>query len=85
MGVGVVEPAGREAFRFYPNPTDAAVSVEWTADGTPGHLTLFDATGRTVATYPWTGGTLRLDLGHLPAGLYLLATPDGAAGRLTVR
>jgi hypothetical protein len=38
-----------------------------------------------VATYPWTGGTLRLDLGHLPAGLYLLATPDGAAGRLTVR
>ena len=85
MGVGVVEPAGREAFRFYPNPTDAAVSVEWTADGTPGHLTLFDATGRTVATYPWFGGTLRLDLGHLPAGLYLLATPDGAAGRLTVR
>jgi phosphatidylserine/phosphatidylglycerophosphate/cardiolipin synthase-like enzyme len=85
MGVGVVEPAGREAFRFYPNPTDAAVAVEWTADGTPGHLTLFDATGRTVATYPWFGGTLRLDLGHLPAGLYLLATPDGAAGRLTVR
>jgi len=85
MGVGVVEPAGHEAFRFYPNPTDAAVAVDWTADGTPGHLTLFDASGRTVATYPWTGGTLRLDLGHLPAGLYLLATPDGAAGRLTVR
>ena len=85
MGVGVVEPAGREAFRFYPNPTDAAVAVTWTADGTPSLLTLFDATGRTVATYPWLGSTLHLDLGHLPAGLYLLATPDGAAGRLTVR
>jgi phosphatidylserine/phosphatidylglycerophosphate/cardiolipin synthase-like enzyme len=85
MGVGVAEADGTEAFRFYPNPTEGLVSIEWTAGATPGELRLFDAAGRTVETWAWTGEALRLDVDHLPAGLYVLAAPGGATGRLTVR
>ena len=85
MGVGVAEADGTEAFRFYPNPTEGLVSIEWTAGATPGELRLFDAAGRTVGTWAWTGEALRLDVDHLPAGLYVLAAPGGATGRLTVR
>lgn len=64
----------------YPNPTQAEAWVP--LGGTAAHVRveLFDALGRQVALVhdgPVREDALRLDLGKLPAGLYIVRATDG--------
>jgi len=76
-------------FGIQPNPASGSATVE--LDGnTEGTLTLTDLFGRTLTTMAVHAGTTTaaLDLGGLPAGLYLLqlTTKDAmATRRLSVR
>ena len=68
----------------YPNPTTGLLTIE---AASVQAVELFDLTGRKVAATgreeasALTQGVLSLDLGHLPAGSYLLKvyTPEGCA------
>jgi hypothetical protein len=67
---------------LFPNPTEGILHYQLphTADG--GHLSLFDAAGREVASQtlpPQTNGTGmgEWDLGHLPSGVYALRFQSG--------
>jgi len=76
-------------FGIQPNPASGSATVELDGD-TEGTLTLTDLFGRTLTTMAVHAGTTTaaLDLGGLPAGLYLLqlTTKDAmATRRLSVR
>ena len=76
-------------FGVQPNPASGSATVELDGD-TEGTLTLTDLFGRTLTTMAVHAGTTTaaLDLGGLPAGLYLLqlTTKDAmATRRLSVR
>ncbi len=80
------ESSRPEAARLavYPNPAHDAVTVE--APSQPGAtVVVYDVRGRAVrtATVP-AGGTLRLDVRALPAGVYLVRAGE-RVGRLVVR
>ncbi len=76
-------------FGIQPNPASGSATVELDGD-TEGTLTLTDLFGRTLTTMAVHAGTTTasLDLGGLPAGLYLLqlTTKDAmATRRISVR
>lgn len=58
------------AVNAFPNPTNGKVFLRGIADGTP--VRLYNVYGALVLTTTYNGNTL--DLTHLPAGLYMLAT-----------
>lgn len=67
---------------IYPNPTSDVVNVEFTGSGNTAIATVLDLSGRAVIAgqgFRQNGTTSRgqLDLGHLPAGVYLLRVQDG--------
>ena len=69
--VSVDESAG-VAFEVYPNPASTRLHVDL-PQGMAHELTLFSVSGQTaVATQTSQGGTLVWEVGHLPAGAYLL-------------
>ena len=69
---------------LYPNPAHHAATLRLPAGTVPAPLTLTDALGRAVRRYPAPAGPeTALDLGGLPAGLYLLRGA-GPARRLAV-
>ena len=69
---------------LFPNPAHGAVALRLPAGTAPAPLTLTDALGRAVRRYPAPAGAeATLDLGGLPAGLYLLRGA-GPARRLAV-
>ena len=69
---------------LFPNPARHTVALRLPAGTGPAPLTLTDAQGRTVRRYPAPAGPeAALDLGGLPAGLYLLRGA-GPALRLAV-
>ncbi len=86
MGVGVEAVNGSEVIaRLYPNPTSGLLSVEWKGTDTPGDLVLRDMMGRWVDQTPLSTGTTRLDLAHLPAGIYTVSIgTQGLPTRLIV-
>lgn len=65
-------------FKVYPNPlkNDQTLSIEWSAPAEAGDITIFDPTGRLLASYPVDQGTKRLGSIELPtrlaSGLYTL-------------
>ena len=75
----------REPAALFPNPARAAATLRRPAGAGAAALALTDALGRTVRRYPAPAGPTdtALDLGGLPAGLYLLRGA-GPALRLTV-
>ena len=69
---------------LYPNPAGRTATLRLPAGTAPAPLTLTDALGRAVRHYPAPAGAEAvLDLGGLPAGLYLLRGA-GPALRLAV-
>ena len=78
-------PTGpREVAALYPNPARRTATLRLPAGTTPAPLTLTDALGRAVRRYSAPAGPeAALDLGGLPAGLYLLRGA-GPAQRLVV-
>ena len=71
-----IDPPERPSVTVYPNPTDGKTTV--VAEGT---VELTDLGGRIIAT--WQGGAT-LDLGGLPAGVYLLRC-NGKAHKIIKR
>ncbi len=67
-------PAIASALRLFPNPSpDGQVSLRSTEDMPGAAVTVFDALGRQTYSTRLDlveGGTVGLDLGHLPAGTY---------------
>lgn len=63
---GIDAPAGATPLSFYPNPTANIITVQ--ADGP---VTLTDLQGRELL-HRSVHGTAQIDLGHMPAGTYLL-------------
>lgn len=77
--------AGTPALALWPNPAQGRATVQLPAGLEARELTLTDALGRVLRRYPVPAQARQatLDLGGLPAGLYLLR--GGAAqGRLVV-
>jgi uncharacterized repeat protein (TIGR01451 family) len=73
----IKEPVATDAVRaaaqlpLFPNPTDGELRIDLpAAAGTPLPVAVFDLFGRRIAQLTTADG--RLDLGHLPAGVYLL-------------
>ncbi|WP_345071097.1 T9SS type A sorting domain-containing protein [Hymenobacter fastidiosus] len=70
--------------QLFPNPAHRTATLRLPAGTAPAPLTLTDALGRAVRRYPAPAGAeATLDLGGLPAGLYLLRGA-GPARRLAV-
>ena len=67
----IAERQSPTAVTLYPNPTSGKLFLRGIADGTP--MRLYNAYGALVLTTTFSGNSL--DLSHLPAGLYMLATP----------
>ncbi len=72
---GIASPAAAAPWRVFPNPTQGQVQVQ--GKPTPGQdrsWRVCNLQGQTVATGRWLGQaeSLTLDLGHLPAGCYVL-------------
>jgi phosphatidylserine/phosphatidylglycerophosphate/cardiolipin synthase-like enzyme len=86
MGVGVEDVNGSAVIaRLFPNPTSGELAVDWKGAGTPGDLILRDMMGRVVDQTPLTNGITRLDLGHLPAGIYTVSIgTEGLPTRLVI-
>ena len=55
----------------FPNPTNGKVYLRGVADGTP--VRLYNTYGALVMSTTYSGNAI--DLSHIPAGLYMLATP----------
>lgn len=64
------EPPRVPGFTLFPNPATDHLIVE--SAGEPGHLTLFALDGRKVRVVRMVDRGLRLDLGEISSGIYLL-------------
>ncbi len=76
------QPADKPAFRIWPNPVRSRLNLALGHAASSADVQLFDITGRSVLDRTLTTeertGITALDLGELPAGIYLLKlTTDG--------
>ena len=62
------------AFRTYPNPASAQLTVEGSEDY---QVDLYDLTGRTVMQHGHLQGKVNLDISHLHPALYVVKVSDG--------
>ena len=78
-----VVPSSSPAHRqlVYPNPTHNALKLFLHE---PGVVSLTDAVGRVVLTERVLAGPSSIDVSELPAGAYLLRTPEGE-GRVILK
>ncbi len=74
-GVGFEENEDRK-IRLYPNPSQHWITVEWDA-GRDAGLEIIDAFGRSVMQTRMTGKVIRLDIGVLSPGVYILRLQSG--------
>ena len=68
-------PQKAPSLYLYPNPTDGLLNLEWQA-ARPDNIKVHDLMGRLVykRSVPMTAeSTLRIDLGHLASGVYLVS------------
>ena len=78
--IGVEEAAG-PVKRLYPNPSSGLVHVEMR---TAGAITVTNLTGQIVHRESLAQGKSRLDLRHLPKGVYVLRS-EGLSRRFVLR
>ncbi|MCI1752340.1 MAG: phospholipase D-like domain-containing protein [Flavobacteriales bacterium] len=69
--VGITETEALDGFAVWPVPATEVLNVLLPADGKRHALTLVDALGRTVIQVD-ASGNAQLNLGNIPAGVYLL-------------
>ncbi|WP_052105007.1 C10 family peptidase [Porphyromonas gulae] len=71
-GSNAIGPIG-SGYRVYPNPASDHITVEYPQSLPEGQtIYLFDNEGRVVAKARTSATTVRMDLHHLPAGVYFL-------------
>lgn len=63
------------ALRLHPNPTSGELWVE----ATEAEVVVFSTSGRLVLRKPSTAGRTRLDMTHLPAGVYIVRSGSAVA------
>lgn len=70
--------------QIYPNPVkqELNISIAGKADG-QGRIQVLDVTGKVVATVMMNGNTTRVDMQHLPAGIYLIKYADNSHSSVT--
>ncbi len=72
-----IEIKGREgSIRIWPNPTSGSLQIEL-ADEQSTLLSIHDAHGKKIMETLVSGPLHRIDLGHLPPGLYSLSVQGG--------
>jgi len=79
-------PHQNDQCSFWPNPASSSITVM--AEDLTGSVTVMDLAGRAVAEEWASGGTARLDVSGLPAGLYTVRWfQNGAAsqGRVVIK
>ncbi len=75
--VGVNEKEGKGRLKIWPNPAINSIHIELTGH-TLTNATLYDMQGREVLSVPLSTGEQKVDVRHLPKGMYLLrATEHG--------
>lgn len=64
--------------KAYPNPTEGLLYLEGEAGGEAVHIALYNSQGQAIQRWP-AGGVFwkALDLGHCPAGVYVLEARSG--------
>ena len=79
--VGIEQVTDSREVTIYPNPASATLNIVTVA----GMATLYDAMGRCVMTKELQEGLTVLDISHLPIGLYMLRTAQGATAKIIKR
>ena len=86
MGVGIAEAATLETVcTVYPNPATDEVTVTVAVEAAGEWLRLRDASGRLVLEQQINASAVRLQVGHLPAGIYLAQYGESLPSRLVIR
>ena len=70
--VGIEELAAR-GISAWPNPMVDELFLQRDEFATPLQVVLLDARGRPLRAQQWSGAQMRLEVGHLAAGNYLLS------------
>lgn len=77
-GVGMNEPLKPGLF-VYPNPATNKVTIERTGTGIQSHISIADMIGNVIIARNITENPTLLDVGNLPAGVYILQLRSGNA------
>jgi len=67
------------AIKLYPNPAKETITI--TTDAKAGHLTILNMLAEEVCRATVTGKETTVNIGHLPAGLYMIKTDQGYVGQ----
>ena len=78
LGIAPLEYAASQ-INIWPNPTNGILYVR-TAE--PVRLTLYDSMGRTIMQSNYAAGTARIDMRHLPQGLYVIVDNNGTSHKI---
>jgi hypothetical protein len=70
-------PGGDAALAVYPNPTSGYINVAIPGTVSKGNITIVDMTGKVLLTATAETNTISLNIGHLPAGSYMLSYTEG--------
>lgn len=76
QNVSSLNPYEKKVITAYPNPTRGMLYVTAEKENDEGHITITDMAGMVVMSMNFKGKTMRLDVSHLPAGVYLLCYTD---------
>jgi hypothetical protein len=62
----------------YPNPGNGVFTIDFKQDQVTGFtLKVLDTYGKKLSERKYTGGTQKIDLGHMPRGVYILYVNAG--------
>ncbi|WP_333820162.1 T9SS type A sorting domain-containing protein [Ohtaekwangia sp.] len=70
-----------ESFAAYPNPVTDRITITLPAEMKAASIKVINASGSVLMSEKASGTSHTLDLGHLPAGFYLIRANEGARNR----
>jgi len=69
-------------FSIYPNPSEGLYTIEYMNENPSGFVSIYDLTGKNVATYSIDSKKTQIDLSNCMSGIYLLVTSNGVTRKL---